>query len=436
MDMLITKEQLKEFYEENEDNIQSLLSCPITCFIPLEPVVADDGNIYDDDAINTCYTTNNGKSPLTNQKITNNFQSISLWTGIINAFTDIDPDLKDLVIEKDYNYQNNRDMINGLLVKNDYNKLLKYKNFQLLDPINYNTFGSKLFSNCDDLMVIDYVLANCEEGEFFSDNNQNVIMWATKCSVPLVIKHLINRGHDMMKSVSPILKESPDTDELSFIPAFHILNNNKSNTDIELLNLLKDMLKDANQLIDGTPILQYAIKNYNLEIIRMLVDSGHDPMIKIDNDDNYNLARHAYYCRRDPDILMYLLTKIMISDKMEIEKPITEDGHNLIHILLHKSPTVGLIKSLIEIGVNLETENSINKWRTIHYICSVGKYDAVDYIMGIGVNLTAECYYQGSSIPPLALLDINGNINQEEKELLIEQFFQYIEIQKISSTID
>ena len=89
--------QLKEFYDKNEENIQSLFSCPITCFFPAEPVVADDGNIYDEDAISTWYNSNHGKSPLTNQKMTNNFQTIPLWNDIIKMFVEIDTDLKDML---------------------------------------------------------------------------------------------------------------------------------------------------------------------------------------------------------------------------------------------------------------------------------------------------------------------------------------------------
>jgi len=424
--VVLTKEELKQFYEENEENIQSLLACPITCFFPPDPVVADDGNIYDDDAIGTWHSTNYGKSPLTNQAITNQFQPIPLWSEITKAFIGVDSDLQDMVSEKDYTYEGNRDMLFAALNSQaQHHKLLKYKGYKLADVSGMHTFVGKLFQKCFDLNVIKHVLGNCQENidgdELLGNYGMTLIHYACKYSTPEIIKYLITEGHDIMKQV-----------EGTSLPSIMLLQNKNANEDEELMESITDKFKDTSLTIMGTPLLSYAVKKLPLPIIKMLVDAGHDITTKVGD---HNLLRVAYVNRRDTSVIFYLMQELMKNNKEILDEAITEDGCSIVHVLLggnsRYAPTLGTVKRLIELGINMEVENPITKWRPIHYVCFRGKYDVIEYIMGIGINLTVMCYYEGVEIPPLALLDVNGGLREGEKQLLIEQFFQFIELQKL-----
>jgi ankyrin repeat protein len=182
----------------------------------------------------------------------------------------------------------------------------------------------------------------------------------------------------------------------------------------------------------GIPILSHAVKSLPLSVIKMLVEVGHDITMK---PNGQSLLQTAYLSRRPIDVVFYLLEQLMEKNKNIVDENITEDGCSIVHVLLGAGrmykPTLETIKKLIQLGVNMEVENPINKWRPIHYVCFKGKYDVIEYIMGIGINLTASCFYEGTEVPPLALLDVNGNLGSQEKQFLIEQFFQFIEIQSL-----
>lgn len=414
--------ELIEFYKKNEENIQSLIKCPIACFIPVEPVVADDGNIYEEDAISTCYSSNYGKSPITNQKITNNFQSVPLWNEIINIFIKIDPELKNIMNEKDFTYANNKITITSILgSKQKHTNLLKYKNFKLLDHNGYSTFVSSLLSCCHDINVIKHVIENADDFKM-TDYNYDIFYVVCMYSTPDIVKYFISNGYSLTHNYNNELL------------SLKLMNNKYSSTDEELMTIISNSLKNTLTLDDGTPIITKCVVESTFQLIKLLIDSGHDVLAK-DLDGN-NLLKLAANNNRDDQIILYLIEEIYKKDPNVIEESIISDGRTIIHWLFcggyGRKPNVDLIKKLVQIGINLEVVNPINNWKPIHYICRYTNTQLILYVMGIGLDLTTTCMYEGNELPPLALLDINNNIKDSDKEQLLNEFFQFIELQNLT----
>ena len=414
--------QLAEFYKNNEENIQSLFSCPITCFIPSDPVVADDGNIYEEDAISTWHTTNSGRSPLTNQKMSNSFQTIPLWNEIIKMFVVIDPELKDKIAEKDYTFKNNKETIRSILnSKQKHANLLKYKDFILDDNYGYGTFASTIFSSCDDINIIKHILENSIDFKM-SDNKYNIFEYACHYSTPEIIKYFISNGYSILNSVNGRLI------------ALTLINNDKCMDDIEIHQLISNSLKNTFVLNNGTPLIVHCVMSSPLSLIKMLIESGHDPLMK--NNDGDNLLKIAMHHDRDDAIILYLTEQIQLKNKDIVDQPIMEDGRTVVHCMLSRNlsrkQAIDTIKQMIQIGVNMEVVNPINSWRPIHYICRYLSAPVISYVMGIGVDLTVTCMHDGGEVPPLALLEINGNIKDNDREQLLNEFFQFIELQNLA----
>jgi len=414
--------QLSEFYRKNEENIQSLFKCPITYFIPSDPVVADDGNIYEEDAISTWCSSNSGRSPLTNQKISNSFQTIPLWNDIVNMFIKIDPELKNILTEKDYTFENNKDTIKSILgSKQKHPNLLKFKGFVMSESFGYGTFTTALFSSCHDIKIIKHVIENSSDFKL-SDYNYNVFEAVCNYSTPEIVKYFISNGYDIMNSVNDRLI------------AITLMNNGNCAEDIELNTMISNSLKNTQLLADGTPVIVYCVKRSSLGLIKTIVEGGHDILAKDSNGDN--LLKIAANSNRDESIIMYLIEQIHLKDKDVVEQPITNDGRTIVHWILTagygKKPTVDTIKRLIQIGINMEIVNPTNNWRPIHYICRYCTTSVIFYVMGIGVSLTDTCMHDGIETPPLALLDINSNIKDSDREQLLNEFFQFVELQNLT----
>jgi ankyrin repeat protein len=347
---------------------------------------------------------------------------IPLWNDILNMFIQVDPGLKSMIAEKDYTFENNKETIRSILSsKQKHPKLLKFKGFIMSESFGYGTFATTLFSSCQDINIIKHILENSNDFKI-SDHNYDVFEVVCNYSTPDIVKYFISNGYNIMHNVNGRLI------------AITLMNNGSCADDEELNGMISESLKNTHLLDDGTPVIVYCVKRSTLGLIKVLVESGHDILSKDENGDN--LLKIAANNNRDDSIIMYLLEQIHLKNKEIVEQPISNDGRTIVHWMLTagygKKPTVDTIKRLIQIGVNMEVMNPINNWRPIHYICRYCTTSVIFYVMGIGVNLTETCMHDGIETPPLALLDINGNIKDSDREQLLNEFFQFVELQNLT----
>lgn len=473
--------KLKEYYEKNKDNIIATFSCPITTFVSDEPVVADDGNIYDYDTIKDWYNNGKHKSPLTKQRITDDFKPIQLWKEIFNVFVEIDPELKDYIMEKDNSFETNKFIIAELLENSseDHHLLKKYKNYKLFDN-DHDTYSPHyiflelLLENCNNLNIIKYVFSNCDD-LLNKYNGKHVLYFAYQHASSEVINYIENLQFTKdSQSIKDILlskkiksinsngeidydnhdnnndNESSDNNndndndnessdksnnektEYSSIYRYGLINK-KINDNYDIMKKIFDNIEMNELTIGNKDIVSYAIENYTMEIIRLLLDNYCDE-IEIDymsliksifNNDNI-----------DFEAKKYLIELCMKKDVTVKDKSLDEEENTLAHFISWKcAKDIEMIKYMSSIDLNLELENK-NRWRPIHFICRYGNRETIEYIMGIGICLTALCNFDGQEVVCYNLVDVNDSLDNTSRNDIIRQFIEFIEIIAITNELN
>lgn len=138
------------------DTFINKLRCPLTGKLFFEPIIADDGNIYEKDALINILIHNNGIIPNTGNKI-NNIGNI-VWQ------------LKTLIglILENYDY-----IKKELYIKND----IQIPNIIPYNKVLFNIFGNNLDMLCrfDKLFIKDFYLREGEKLDEFFKYDKNVI---------------------------------------------------------------------------------------------------------------------------------------------------------------------------------------------------------------------------------------------------------------------
>src|SRR5437899_3161881 len=116
-------------YDEYENYM-----CPITKQIFNDPVVCEDGYIYEKEAITHWLYVDN-TSPMTRERI----RQLDLYP-IIQIRTEIEELLKNKpeLREIQYRIRYNSDHILEILKSKEYDKIYKYTSFELRNPLKYN----------------------------------------------------------------------------------------------------------------------------------------------------------------------------------------------------------------------------------------------------------------------------------------------------------
>ncbi len=418
----IGDEQLRKFYDMNKDNIMAMISCPITTFIPSDPVVADDGHIYDEDAIRTWFSTSSTKSPITNQVITNDFTSIPIWNDIINTFERFDPDLKELRIEKDFTFLANKDTICNILYgsQNKHCRLKKFKEFKLSEKIGLKLFAYHLFTKCYDYDTIVYILENSLDTNFINESTRETIShYAFRYSTFPIIEYIADKKYGL-----DVVNKNGET------PFVLGLFNKNINIDVELINKMLDKIGDINLKINDMELIHKVVIEAPLLVVQKVIDAGAD--ITKPTDANFTPFALAVEYKKGIDTIIYIIGEMIKKDPMLLNAPMNDNGDTISHLICKKySKYMNAIKYLLSLDTNMEAENN-KKWRPIHYICRYGSRDVIEYMMGIGLNLETLCDLNGKFVPPYNLLELNPSINAMSRNELIAQFIEFIQIIKLS----
>jgi ankyrin repeat protein len=324
---------LESFLRDNYDNILSVFQCPLTTFIMFDPVVADDGNIYEADAIKECYRTGSKISPMTRQPISNNFRQVPLLNELIKTFVKygekIDPDIKELMNIPSVEFSDNKENIYNCLSggtdnnSSSFDKLLKFKNYKLDDRYTTKTFIFELLTKCSRFDVIKYVFENCTDLNFIQNDQSTVVHYVCGYSTPEVIKYIIDRkdeeNFDLDKETTE--KRRPFTQLLE----------NKNCNDFDIQKLLLDNLKDINYTTaDGNTMFHQICTSGDPGLVRYLITekdpnlfervNGKLPVMKV-------IERRIF-----DDLIILMIDKMIEVDPASVE--ISDDsGKRLSHYL-------------------------------------------------------------------------------------------------------
>jgi len=316
------------------DDIEQLLRCPTSFQLLNNPVVADDGNVYEHIVISDNYESYDKRSPLTREQITDNFRVVNNFKDMVNNLITIRPDLKDEIFFVDFSYTGNKSAILKLLSTRNHAKLKKYNDFVLFDKVNTCGCG-----NCNNTVFIAQLLSHKVSSDILSHVIYNSVDIDQIGSNPVVseLEHYICANSKDKKIVDYLLKKNyPFTCyDKNFYPPLitAYLNNNTI-----IINALKK---------HGLSLRSFNTKN--TQVITKLIDDKTDASLKV--------------------------IKIFIAEGLSFNKPIY-DGMNMLNYAC-KNTHDKLILSLFDIIKNIHEEELYDPTQLRMYIANGGENTTV-----------------------------------------------------------
>jgi len=287
--------------------------CPLTNLIFHDPVVADDGYIYEYLAI-IHWLAKKNTSPITGEKIGDSLQPVKHFSNMVNKYLEYNPHLIDDKFFNKKPYYLFKDEFISSVLKNDFSKLIGYTNIIINDTLwtdeESSTICAYLFINCEDNDIIKNIIDNSIDYDMEDDNGTRPIHLACKYSNKTIIEHLIEKNVNI---------DCEDTNGNK--PIHYITKHQQDSSSITKYFIAKDQIMDTfNE--DGLLPIHLVTQNMTCwENIQPFLDSNCNLNIASKN----GLKPLHYICR---DCSNPLIIKKFISLDIDLESA-TEDGNNM-----------------------------------------------------------------------------------------------------------
>lgn len=137
------------------------LICPITQQVFFEPVVADDGYIYEKDAINE-WIKMNQISPMTRESITEKVISVQFIKTIVHDYLTKNPEMKARQYIGTKEFKKHSITIFNYIKNHEFNKLLDYE-YYILDKLESNKIKINVKNKDIEISFLKYLIMNCHD---------------------------------------------------------------------------------------------------------------------------------------------------------------------------------------------------------------------------------------------------------------------------------
>jgi len=296
------------------------LYCPITKQIFFEPVLADDGIVYEEEELIN-WLEHDHRSPITKNNISY-FCKFLLMKQYIQEFLVSNPQLMN-------------DRYKGILyiTKSNYNKISQSTTVSISRIHRNDIF--LLFNNLSDDMIIQ-IIDKIENIEYEDGYKFRLIHFVCRRGEPKPIKYIIDKGVDIN------CKEAYDRNPLYYICRF---------SNFDTFKYIID--KGAN--IETDNLLICTACEYNsVEMTKYLIDKAS----RLNDEDRYGNRPIQLICKYKPELLKYIVDKgveINCRDG-DLETP--------LHYMC-KQGNIEMIKYLLNKGAI----NFMNRWNEYPYDC-------------------------------------------------------------------
>lgn len=166
------------------------LTCPITGQIFKDPVMAEDGYIYEKTAIKDWFRENN-TSPLTNLEISKTLNKCYTFNAIVEEYLQFHPQERDKQYKLSTDHLDNVQKIKSIINKKKFNKLLKYRKFDL--GTFYETNQILTIIDCEN-KIIKHIIDNVLDIDAKNYNGFGLLHLCAKYGKSDIILYLINKG--------------------------------------------------------------------------------------------------------------------------------------------------------------------------------------------------------------------------------------------------
>src|SRR3990170_3542642 len=172
--------------------------CPLTKLIYDEPVVADDGYIYEFMAIDSWFKSSN-VSPSTGKKVGKNLIKLIEFKNLVHDYMQEHQELHYMWFKKRKPFNLFRDQFRKQLISKEWQELYNYTSIILNDYFeiaknDYITIFGYLCKFCIDKNVIKYLIENSIDYDTEDVFSLRPIHYACQYADPEIIKFLINKN--------------------------------------------------------------------------------------------------------------------------------------------------------------------------------------------------------------------------------------------------
>ena len=166
-------------------------TCPLTGELLFEPVIADDGHLYEKQVIST-WLSNNDISPITRQYISDNLKDCYVIKNIIDELIKHTPELKKNQYKPDMTFHSNISKILNYIDNNRYDKLLEFTEYDAKYLVDNGTWHI-IISNAG-YNIVKYVIDNCIN--FYDDMHEPLIFETCEYASDEIICYIIDKYND------------------------------------------------------------------------------------------------------------------------------------------------------------------------------------------------------------------------------------------------
>lgn len=400
-----------------EDNLSSIITCPISGSVFFSNAIASDGFYYEESVLKEFLSrSSNPKSPLTREPITKKYHSAKLIQQMVTFADKYNLEVsKNKFINGD-SFEENFEIIQNYIMNGQYENVYKFKNFIL----SFGDANNKLFcKNILDCEIINdneyikcmkYVLDNCTDLTFITNATNNILhIFFRYCKVIELIEYLFTIiPNDTIQNMLS-LKNIDNCCPIEF----------SLNNILPVINYIFDKYIDINVSIEM--INSCIMKKLDNNIIMKLIN-------QIDNINEFHSNMSPMFCAistSNIDIINYLITK---NYNMKIKSG--EHMDTFHYAAKCRNSTV--VEHILGMCDNYEDSESINGFKIIHIACYYNNFNVIMYLLEKFINLTepiTRFKNEEKSYLPINLIELNERLNDEEKRIIIDYIIQLMTLQ-------
>lgn len=405
-----------KFHTFLEDNLSSVINCPISGLTCFSPVLCDDGFYYEESVVKEYLNRFNApNSPITRQPITKKCYNSDLIQQLITFSDKHNLEVgKDKFINND-SFEENSEIIQNYVMNNNFDKVYKFKSFTLaFGDTNEKMFCRKILNNDNNtneyVNCIKYILDNSTDITFVNTSLNNILhIFFAYCKVPVLFDYVFTKIPDNelqnMLQFKNNRNSTPIDMALNYMPAFSYIIEKNIYVDINLKTLNSCILKN----MDNETLFKLVSRVENINVFDN--DNNMSPMFCAIHTSNIDLINYLISCNYD----------------MNIKSP--NDMNAFHYVAKDRESTV--FEYIINMCENLE-ETSADGWSILHLCSYCNGYNAIMFLLEKFVNVTTPIIkFRGEdkNYLPMNLVEINQNLSDDERESIISYMCQLTELQ-------
>lgn len=410
-----------------EENLGSIIRCPIAQCVVGTPVVASDGFVYESTSLKQLTKLSHYsyfKSPITREKMDKDFIKIPLIIKLIEYADKYKLEVSKEKYLVEESYEDIFDDICTIFRNGNYEEIYGINKFKL----DYIGMGSNTslcqtvltaqsHDNTGFLNALAYVFDNVESIHI-NINGMNILHFLCRFSIfTQLIIHVIEQLEIKYKLD---INSFNTQDNYHKTPVDYLFDRGHP-TLIELA--LTCGMQISGQL---NKYIHTAIQTCNdSQTVINLID-------KLENNNEFNgmnmspLFTAIKYKRHD--IINHLITKV------NVEQPNNNNINAIHYALQYGDPNIAI--QLLDKCTDLEAE-AYDGWRLIHMACYYCQKVVIDQLLDKDVRVNVQINkFQGKDVAylPINLIEISQKINDHDKDQLIEYILQLMAIQSMEAS--